>query len=250
MRVVVLGSGGWIPSEVRHTASYLVDTRESLIILDTGTGLSRLRWYPELLDQYREIHIIYSHYHLDHLSGISYISNWTKNKYVTIHGPGKSLGFPACKDVMEGLIKPPYYPHFIHQLAEKVQMEDYDLNGFQIGSTPIRITAQTHSGKSFGIAIGDAVHYATDTIPLEESFRVAEGKKLLLHECWSILGEGSKDHSSFEEISSLLKRYNIERLGLIHINPNWKADEFKTLAAVMSSYSQIFVVEDGMEFSL
>jgi hypothetical protein len=37
-----LGSGGWIPIEYRHTACYVFQKGGLLVILDFGTGISRL----------------------------------------------------------------------------------------------------------------------------------------------------------------------------------------------------------------
>ena len=250
MKLIALGSGGWIPSDSRHTASYLVDTGESLIILDSGSGLSRLSNHLDILNKYEEINIIYSHYHLDHIIGLSYIGNWSKDKRLNIYGPGKALGFTGCQDVISKLLAPPFFPITIDKFAKEVNMRDYGLEGFKIGTIPVNIISQVHSGNSFGISIGDYVQYTTDTTILEETFKEAQGTKLLLHECWSIANEGSKDHSSFEEINKMLSKYKIQKLGLIHINPNWKVDKFVELRSSCGQNSNIVVVEDEMVFEL
>lgn len=249
MKVIALGCGGWIPTDNRHTSCFLVDTGESLILLDSGSGLSRLSKYQDILDKYDEIHIIYSHYHLDHIIGLYYISNWSREKNINIYGPGKALGFKSCEEIISGLIKPPYYPITIDKFAKEVNMKDYD-QGFKIGSTPIKITSQVHSGNSFGISIGDQLHYATDTTVLENTFKEAEGKKLLLHECWTIGNEQNGNHSSYEEINDMLTKYKIKKMGFIHINPNWKADTFKELISLSLHHSNIVIVEDDMVFEL
>jgi ribonuclease BN (tRNA processing enzyme) len=250
MKVMVLGSGGWIPSDIRHTSCFLIDTGESLILLDSGSGLSRLSKYQNILDKYDEINIIYSHYHLDHLIGLYYISNWSREKKINIYGPGKALGFKSCEEIISGLITPPYYPITIDNFAKEVNMKDYDLQGFKIGSTPIRIIPQVHSGNSFGISVGDQLHYATDTTVLEDTFKEAEGKRLLLHDCWTIMNEQNGNHSSYEEINDMLTKYKIERLGFIHINPNWKTDMFKELMSFSQRHTNLVIVEDDMIFEL
>lgn len=250
MKLITLGSGGWIPTKSRHTASYLVDTGESLIILDTGSGLSRLSNHLDILNKYEEINIIYSHYHLDHIIGLSYIGNWSKEKRLNIYGPGKDLGFTGCQDVISKFITPPFFPFTIDKFAKEVRMMDYDLQGFKIGNIPIKITPQIHSGKSFGISLGDHLHYSTDTTILENTFKEAQGVKLLLHECWTIANEGSKGHSSFEEINDMLSKYKIQKLGLIHINPNWNVDKFEELSSSFANNPNIVVVEDEMVFEV
>ena len=124
------------------------------------------------------------------------------------------------------------------------------LQGFKIGSIPIKITEQIHSGKSFGISLGNHLHYTTDTITLESTFKKAQGINLLLHECWTITNEGSKDHSSFEDINNMMSKYKIQKLGLIHINPNWNEDKFKELSSSFEHNTNIVVVEDEMVFEI
>ena len=81
-------------------------------------------------------------------------------------------------------------------------------------------------------------------------FSIAEGKKLLLHECWTIMNEHNGNHSSYEEINDILTKYKIERLGFIHIDPNWKADTFKELSSFTQQYLNVVIVEDDMIFEL
>jgi len=250
MKLIALGSGGWFPSESRHTASYLVDTGESLIILDTGSGICRLSNHLDILNKYEEINIIYSHYHIDHLVGLTYLNNWSKDKRLNIYGPGKALGFTGCRDVISKLMTPPFFPITIDNIAKQVNIVDYDLKGFNIGNMSIKITKQIHSGNSFGISVGNYLHYSTDTVILENTFKEAEGMKLLLHECWTIANEGSKDHSSFEEINNMLTKYKIQKLGLIHINPNWNVDKFEEVRSSFKENKNLVIVEDEMIFEL
>ena len=119
-----------------------------------------------------------------------------------------------------------------------------------MSSIDIKITPQIHSGKSFGISLGDHLHYSTDTITLDNTFKEAEGTKLLLHDCWTIANEGSKEHGSYEEINNMLSKYKIQKLGLIHINPNWNVDKFKEINSCFANNPNIVVVEDEMVFEI
>ncbi len=248
MKVITLGSGGWIPTNKRHTACYLIDTGESLIILDTGTGLSRLPDYKGILEKYNEVNIIYSHYHLDHLMGIVYLSNWAKNKKVNIFGPGRELGFQSCKTVLSDLLKPPYFVD-INSIYKELEIVDYNLQGFQIGNLKISITKQIHKGGSFGITLGNKLHYATDTIECEETFKKAQRAKLLLHDFWSLEPEDNNEHSSLAGIKNMLKKFDVVRTGLIHINPNWNQETIEKLSQAILDES-IFIAEDNMIFNL
>jgi hypothetical protein len=69
MKVVLLGTGGYIPTSQRQTSCLLLP--ESGIVLDAGTGMSRIADYrrTERLD------IFLSHAHLDHIAGLTYLIN-------------------------------------------------------------------------------------------------------------------------------------------------------------------------------
>lgn len=248
MELLALGTGGWIPTQKRQTACYLVDTGKSLIILDTGTGLSRLSKYSNLVNKYDELHIIYSHYHLDHLMGLVFLSNWAKEKKIYFYGPGESLGFNSCRDVLSGILTPPYFIN-IDSIYNRLDIKDYDLNGFNINDTVISITKQVHRGGSFGITLDDKLHYATDTIECEETFRKAEGVNLLLHDCWLVEPDENNEHSSFNGIIKMLANYNVKQAGLVHINPNWDDETFELLRG-RTKHHNIFLAEDNMKFEL
>ena len=46
--LTILGGGGWFPAHGRHTASALVRDGAHAILIDAGTGISRLVESPEL----------------------------------------------------------------------------------------------------------------------------------------------------------------------------------------------------------
>jgi ribonuclease BN (tRNA processing enzyme) len=247
MKIIALGSGGWIPTSAKETSCFLIDTGESLIILDTGTGISRLGGYVELLNKYEEIHIIYSHYHLDHIIGLCYIGNWAKEKVINIYGPGNSLINRACKDIMTTFLSPPFFIS-TESICKRVNFFDYDLNGFLIGNIKISITEQIHTGKSYGITVGNYVHYATDTALNEATFQTAKNVKLLLHDCWSMVNVNSMDHTSLQDIVDLQSKFQVERVGLIHTNPNWKDADLLNIRNSISNNGSIVFVEDEMVF--
>ncbi len=67
MKLHILGSGGFIPTEHRQTACYFLP--ETGVMLDAGSGLYRC--VPLL--QTTELHIFLSHSHGDHTSGLMWL---------------------------------------------------------------------------------------------------------------------------------------------------------------------------------
>ena len=66
MNIYILGAAGWIPG-ANETSCIMVENKGQLFILDAGTGLSNIRKYAHILDKYDTVHLLLSHYHLDHM---------------------------------------------------------------------------------------------------------------------------------------------------------------------------------------
>ena len=250
MKLILLGSGGWVPTPRRHTCSCLLATDTQLILIDSGSGLSRLAEYRELYDRCDTLNVIYTHYHLDHTAGLSYLPNWPQKKRLRIWGPGTAFYPHSCRDILSTLIAPPYFPRPLENFAEQVEIQDYTADGFAIDDLPVRVLPQQHSQPSCGLTFGAFLHYATDTLPLEATFQRAQETRLLLHECWSAPRLPSPGHSSAEELSELASRIPVPRMVLIHINPTWtEADEAEALQA-FGGAPHVSIAQDGMEIEL
>lgn len=246
MRITVLGSGGWIPTQKRQTCNYLIELNDNLIFLDTGTGMSRLSNYKHLFDKFKTINIIYSHYHLDHLIGLVYLPNWLKDHRLRIWGPGVSLYGKSCHEILSSITSSPFFALQIDKFSRDIEIHDYDVGGFSLNDNiRIMINDQKHSDPSFGITIGNYVHYATDTNVIESTFQSSEKVKYLLHECWDISLGANTEHSSLSEILRMTRYYKIENVGLIHINPNWSKEDEEEAFNYSKDFSNVNFLNDG-----
>ncbi len=243
MILIPLGTSGWIPTDHRSTSSFLIEVENNLIIIDAGTGLHRLHKYNNLLSKYEEVNIILSHYHLDHIIGLSYIPRYLRDKKLSIWGPGGKYYKKTCEEILCDFTSSPYFAESIKNFTKEVYLKDYDENGLNIKELKISINKQKHSDPSFGITIEDYLHYATDTNILEESF--TKNCKLLLHECWAKSKEDALEHSSLEEIKEMVDKHDINSIGLVHINPRYTEEELKDFGD-----DRVFVVEEDKEIVL
>src|SRR5580658_8753333 len=82
MKLVVLGSTGYHPNELRQTACFMIPAAG--VVLDAGTGMFRVRdWLAT-----SELDIFLTHAHLDHVVGLTFLFDVLHQKQVnrvTVH---------------------------------------------------------------------------------------------------------------------------------------------------------------------
>ena len=71
--LLCLGSGGRLPADGRETSCYTVREGSRMLLLDAGSGLRRLATDPRLYAGVERIDIALSHFHTDHLVGLSFL---------------------------------------------------------------------------------------------------------------------------------------------------------------------------------
>jgi ribonuclease BN (tRNA processing enzyme) len=244
--LLILGSGGWIPTKKRQTCSYVYKTENTIILLDAGSGISNLQDHPDLLNDYKTINLILSHYHIDHIVGLSYLLNWIKeDQNLVIWAPGNELYKKSSEELISTFVGFPYFSRPIKKFSQKVSILDYTLNGFQIEGINIKINPQQHSDPSFGIQLDNNLYYATDTNVSEKTFELSQNCELLLHECWDLLPVSRSKHSSLQELIEVSSNYKNKSIGLIHLNPNWTEQEEINANKMLINNSNIFLAYDG-----
>src|SRR5436190_6838889 len=93
MKLLLLGTSGYHPSEQRHTACLMLP--EPGIVLDAGTGFFRVRDHLAT----PSLDILLSHTHLDHVAGLTFLlsTKWQKQlDRITVHGEARKLA--ACRE--------------------------------------------------------------------------------------------------------------------------------------------------------
>ncbi len=249
MHIFVLGSGGWFPSSTRHTCTYLLEINQQLTLIDTGSGVTRLFDYEWLLASYDTLHIVYTHYHHDHIAGIGYLPQFLSGKKLIIKGPGKPYYPHSCKEILSTYTQTPYFPKSIHQFSDSVEISDYDESGFQIAGMHVEVLKQIHADHTFGLKFDDLLYFATDTEPLEETFRRASKTKVLIHECWGTEGNLS-GHSSATAIKDYLTSYSIPRTFLMHAHPAWTPQDTFHIEQVFPPELNVTYMVDGMHITI
>ena len=172
----LLGTLGWMPRGARETTCFAVREGPALLVFDAGTGLRRLL-DPEhagLLEDAREVHLFLSHYHLDHVCGLAYLSGVLAGRDVVLHPPGRELtGVDPLAAVAE-LVRRPYNPVDLADM-KRVRVEPTAPGENDVAGHVVRVRAQQHSDTSVSFRLDDELVIATDTQVDPAAVPFAEG---------------------------------------------------------------------------
>jgi ribonuclease BN (tRNA processing enzyme) len=164
VRLTMLGTQGWIPTQRRETTSLAIADGERLLIFDAGTGLGRLVEPPAsaLLQQAREFHLFLTHYHLDHVCGLAYLPGLFAGRALHIHAPEASINGVDIEKGIGELIRHPYNPGAL-ELAG-LTLDSLKEGANDVAGHEVRVRRQCHPDTTVAYRVDDAFVIATDTV--------------------------------------------------------------------------------------
>ena len=242
MKLLLLGSGGYHPSDLRQTACLMLPSEG--IVLDAGTAMFRVREHIET----GTLDILLSHGHLDHVIGLTYLFDVLHGKdveRVTAHIESSKI-----KPVEEHLFADvlfPVTPPFDFSPVEELKT---------IGDCRITSFPMEHPGGSTGFRLDwpdRSLAYITDTIASTDADYVAHIKDvdLLIHECYfpDGLEEQAKltGHSSATHVANVAKQSGATNLVLVHVNPIFNTEDPIGLDIIKDIFPNTRLGVDGME---
>lgn len=247
MRVVLLGTEGYHPTDRGHTACVMVP--EAGLVFDAGTALFRLGRYLET----DSLDIVLSHAHLDHVIGLTYLLGVLPDRdlrCVTVHAR------PAVLDaVRQQLFAPALFPVEPDFAMRPLPRELAVGRGGRLRSFPL----PGHPGGSVGFRVdwpGASMAYITDVVADVQAVYVEEirGVDLLLHECnfpdglaqWA----RTTGHSWTSEVARVARAAEVGRLVLTHIDPELTGDDPIDLAIAQAIFPATEMGHDLQEIEL
>jgi ribonuclease BN (tRNA processing enzyme) len=257
LSLLPLGVNGYLPSHGRQTMSFLLALDGASLLLDAGSGAARLaepetrRWLDGSPGNER-LEILLSHYHLDHVIGLSYLPGVARGRPIRIHAPRPPIT-AFGPESLERFIAPPLFPIEFGRWPMDVEVVGYGPGEMAIGPFAIRVRAQRHPGGSAGFRFGDALAYATDTVIDPETAAFARGVDLLLHEVWLSDEEAARDdagrtgHSAAGAVADLARTAGVKRLGVVHHHPMRDAAGLETMRAAMQERAglPVLILREG-----
>lgn len=238
MKLIPLGTNGYFPSFGRQTMSTLVLDGGTALLLDAGTGVGRLiePRMRELLSPFARLDVLLSHYHLDHLVGLSYLGGVFPGP-VRIFGPAPPLSDVSPEEALS-IFRPPWFPK---RLADSPSVEIVAVSETEwaLGRLPVRMRRQAHPGGSAGIRLGDRFAYCVDAAIDPGAADFLAGAEVLFHEVWLTDEEakseppGRSGHSAAGAVAALAAAAGVRRLFPVHHHPKRTASGLEELVRGM-----------------
>lgn len=168
------GVRGTIPTPIGQNLRYGGNTvclsadlgEETYIVLDAGTGLRMFGDHitGRKLDVERRYHVFLSHYHLDHIQGLPFFTPlYDRHSVITFYG-FNSLGM-SIREVLQGLMTPPYFPVKLAGVPAKVDYVNSDVLPITIGDVEVSSLPLRHPDGSLSYRLrhaGKTIVFATD----------------------------------------------------------------------------------------
>ncbi len=256
-----------------NTSCVEVRGKETLIILDAGSGLRNLGTSllaRNLATNDTDIHILISHTHWDHIMGFPFFAPaFIPSNRIFIYGCHSNM-----KERFLNLFHHHHFPINLEALRAEVnfvyfsEQEQIEIGEFKISSMPLH-----HPGISYAYRISDgkaSLIYATDgeyrdltEDALESYLKFFGNSQLIIFDSQFTLEEtmrkeGWGHSSSLVGVDFALKS-NIERLALYHHEPSYDDCKLKEITDKTKRYFKligdgkkldIFLAQEGLEVEI
>jgi len=259
MEVTLLGTAGWMPTRQRQTTCFASRLDDVLLLVDAGTGLRRLldEEHRALTEGVREAHLFLSHYHLDHVCGLAYLSGVLPGRRLTVHAAPREVTGLDPAATLASLVRRPYHPVALTDLPD-VRVEAVEGLETEVAGRRVRLRPQQHSDVSVAFRVEDDLVVATDTEADPGTAAFAAGAAVLLHEAWywaadprlaavpAGLRAGYASHSEAVAVAGLAREAGVGRLVFVHLNPLFDEAAYADMAAAARErFAAAEVLADG-----
>jgi ribonuclease BN (tRNA processing enzyme) len=241
MKLHLLGTGGYHPSDRRHTACLMLP--EVGVVLDAGTAMFRVR---DLLVT-PTLDIFLTHAHLDHSVGLTYLFDvlWQRDvQQVVVHATADKLA-AIEQHLLAEAIFPVRPPCELRPLATNVTVA----GGGRLTHFPL-----AHPGGVVGYRLdwpSRSLAYVTDTTAAVDAsyLEAIRGVDLLVHECYfpDAMRQWAErtGHSCTSDVARLAAAAKVGRAVLVHVNPLAESDEELGVEQAKQTFAHIELASDG-----
>jgi phosphoribosyl 1,2-cyclic phosphodiesterase len=220
------------------------------LILDLGTGL-RSFGQGQLLDGSFRGTALLSHVHWDHIQGLPFFAPADRTgAELDIFGPAHEEG--SLASVIDGFIRPPYFPVTYSQLRGTIKVLDMGTEPIVIGASTITARPVPHTAPTLGYRVESgtsAVAYVSDhqappdlSAIADSVLELADGVDLLIHDAQYTDKEFPEKahwgHCTVEYAVEVARLAGAKTLAMFHHDPGHDDDDLDAMAAQAGQYSR------------
>ncbi|MCO6450256.1 MAG: MBL fold metallo-hydrolase [Caldilineales bacterium] len=278
MKVTLWGTRGSLASPGPDTVRYGGNTscvgvegeNATLLILDAGTGIRGLG--QGLPPACREVHVLLTHLHMDHVQGLPFFSP-LRSSEVKVHVWGPASTTHSLSARVLRYLSPPLFPVSIRDLSLDLEFHETTSSKFEV--LGFKVTAQLviHPNATVGYRIETAdgiLTYLPDHEPALGNHRfpggsdwtsgydLAEGADFLIHDAQYTEAEYRRNvgfgHSSIGQAYGFARLTGVRAFAPFHHDPSHSDDMLDAVyARANDAYEPDFLVmpaKEGMIFEI
>jgi ribonuclease BN (tRNA processing enzyme) len=243
------------------------DDDDPTLVLDAGTGLSRLS--TDLGGRPFRGSIVMGHLHWDHTHGIPFFpAGDNPEASVTLYQPAQ--GDPV--EVLSKVIAPPHFPITPHELRGRWDFRSLEAGVHHIEGFTLEALDIPHTGgRTLGFRVSDGrstIAYMSDHGPIalgegpngegefhENALALADDVDLLIHDAQYTRSEfpsrASFGHSTIDYAIELGVRAGVGKVALFHHDPSRTDDQIDAVIAVNQHHSvRVVAAAEGLSLDL
>jgi len=255
MKLIALGTGGFIPTASRETACFLVIEHNIAFLLDAGSGV---KWLNDdrikgMLSGIKNMNLLLSHFHHDHIAGLPWLYKLVPCP-LNIYAPCQPLVDYNGLDALKTYISPPYFERPLDSWPNLGKLVAINKSTILIEGIEVNCLRQKHPGGSVAYRIG-SLAYITDADAGDEQREFLRGCSVALMDTMFNRAEyESKGFSSVRRGShgyghgnaTIARDTGIAKLGLIHLHPMYsQTDLVNLLTEARKVFDQSIILETG-----
>lgn len=271
MKITIWGCRGSLPSPGPeknifggNTSCVQLEYKNTCLILDGGSGIQRL---GAILDpKIKEVNILLTHLHMDHIMGLGFFQPMYNSKLkVNIWGPAGSA--ESLEHRLRRYFSPPLFPIRLNELPSHISIFEIHNSQFNIGEIQITSEYICHPGPTVGYRIeanNSVFAYMPDHEPALGSshfpnlpewtsgYNIAKNADLIFHDAQYKNSEYADrigwGHSSFQDAIKFGILAKVKKMILFHHDPLHTDEQlFKLYYHTKDHMVVPFEVELGIE---
>lgn len=248
MKLIPLGVNGYLPINGRHSSCFLVLFDDAAFLLDAGTGAARLHEpaIQSLLQKYKELHLLLSHYHVDHTVGLYYAFTAFRHGNFHIHAPVCPYIQADPVEAIRRYFLPPLNSYELQDTC--IQIHPVSRETAVIAGHHVSFWPQRHPGGSVGLRLDQSIAYITDTVVIMENVKYVKDVEWLLHELWLNDQDAARNekenqrHACFSPVAEFVKAACPGRMMPVHLYPHYDGEELSKMTSKLREISGVPVV--------